>query len=384
MPHVDQWAFLSGVRRLDRAEVDRVVGEGERRGKIVGLRLPVDDEQDGPWKSLPSRRPARPADPAALPSSLELILSNEIYIAKEGLSPWLTNQIIRLAAFQNPEFYRAQAMRLPTYGKPRVISGAEDHSGYIGLPRGCLDDVRAFMNDLEIPITVRDERTAGTTIDATFQGTLRPDQERAAEALLAHETGVLAATTAFGKTVLAAWLIAKRGVNTLVLVHRRQLLDQWVERLSTFLGVATSSIGLIGAGRNKPTRHIDVAIIQSLVRKGVVDDRLGDYGHLVVDECHHLSAQSFEQVARRAKARFVVGLSATGIEWTQRPKRRSDHSGTASSPGRPPLSLHDSRSRTDESNSNPCISHLFRTSVATKQSATTCSTSFGLAARRCF
>ena len=202
-------------------------------------------------------------------------------------------------------------MRLPTYGKPRIISGAEDHSAHIGLPRGCLDDVRQFLKALHIPFTVRDERAAGRAINVTFQGTLRPGQQWAADALLAHETGVLAATTAFGKTVLAAWLIAKRGVNTLVLVHRRQLLDQWIERLSSFLDVPKSSIGRIGAGRNEPTGHIDVAIIQSLIRKGVVDDRLGDYGHLVVDECHHLSAQSFEQVARRAKARFVLGLSAT-------------------------------------------------------------------------
>ena len=145
----------------------------------------------------------------------------------------------------------------------------------------------------------------------TFHGELRPEQKPAADAMLRHETGVLAATTAFGKTVVAAWLIAQRGVNTLVLVHRRQLLDQWVERLSTFLDVPAKSIGRIGGGRSRPTGLLDVGIIQSLVRKGVVDDRVADYGHVIVDECHHLSAHSFEQVARQAKARFVLGLSAT-------------------------------------------------------------------------
>lgn len=129
--------------------------------------------------------------------------------------------------------------------------------------------------------------------------------------MVAHNTGVLTATTAFGKTVIAAWLIARRGVSTLVLVHRQQLLEQWVERLSAFLNIPAAAIGRIGAGRRKPRGTIDVALIQSLVRKEVVDDCVGEYGHLIVDECHHLSAQSFEQVARRAKARFVVGLSAT-------------------------------------------------------------------------
>src|SRR5260370_10034270 len=131
------------------------------------------------------------------------------------------------------------------------------------------------------------------------------------EAMLRHATGVLAATTAFGKTVLAAWLIAQRRVNTLVLVHRRQLMEQWIERLSEFLGVPAKTIGRLGGGRKKLTGMLDVALVQSLAHKGTVDDRIGDYGHLVVDECHHVSAHSFELVARRAKARFVTGLSTT-------------------------------------------------------------------------
>ena len=168
-----------------------------------------------------------------------------------------------------------------------------------------------LLTDLGVRAAIRDERYAGRPLDVSFHGELRPEQKAAADAMLAHETGVLAATTAFGKTVVAAWLIAQRGVNTLVLVHRRQLLDQWIERLSAFLGLPAKSIGRIGGGRSRPTGLLDVAVIQSLVRKGVVDDRVADYGQLIVDECHHLSAHSFEQVARQAKARFVVGLSAT-------------------------------------------------------------------------
>jgi superfamily II DNA or RNA helicase len=145
----------------------------------------------------------------------------------------------------------------------------------------------------------------------SFNGILRPDQKVAANAMAGHDTGVLSASTAFGKTVVAAWLIAQRGVNTLILVHRRHLLEQWVDRLSTFLGLPVKAIGRIGGGRKKPTGALDVAVIQSLVRKGVVDDLVGEYGHLVVDECHRLSAPSFEQVARRAKAHFFTGLSAT-------------------------------------------------------------------------
>jgi len=202
-------------------------------------------------------------------------------------------------------------MRLPTYDKPRVIACAEEHAHHISLPRGCLDDVRDLLAGLKVESSIRDERTPGKPLNLAFQGELRPAQKAAAAAMLAHDTGVLSATTAFGKTVIAAWLIAQRGVNTLILVHRRQLLEQWIERLSTFLNLPAKDIGRIGGGRKKPTGTLDVALIQSLVRKGVVDDCVGDYGHLVVDECHHLSAHSFEQVIRRAKAKYVTGLSAT-------------------------------------------------------------------------
>lgn len=311
-PYSDQWAFLSTVQKMDRDVVEAIVRDAEAKGRVVGVRFALADDDDGaPWRSPPSRRHKEPPIVGALPKGIELILGDQIYIAKESLPPSLRNRLLRLAAFQNPEFYKAQAMRLPTYDKPRVIGCAEDHMHHVGLPRGCLEDVRSLFAELHVDSTVRDERNAGRPLDVSFRGVLRPEQKMAVEALLAHDTGILAATTAFGKTVVAAWLIAKRQVNTLVLVHRRQLLEQWVERLSAFLGVPLKDIGRIGGGRRKATGSLDVAVIQSLVRKGVVSDQVGEYGHLIVDECHHLSAQSFELVVRRAKAKYVTGLSAT-------------------------------------------------------------------------
>lgn len=313
VPRCDQWGFLSTVQRIGRTRLEAIAGDAERRGRVLGVNLPPmeDDDDPMPWTASPSRRRTDPPLAGERPRSLELVLGNEIYIAKDRVPPGLRNRLVRVAAFQNPEFYKAQAMRLPTYGKPRIVACAEDHSHHIGLPRGCLDDVRQVLTDLHIGAVVRDERFGGQPLDVAFQGELRPHQQTAAAAMMKHDTGVLAATTAFGKTVVAAWLIAHRGVNTLVLVHRRQLLDQWVERLAAFLNVSPKSIGRIGGGRHKPTGLIDVAVIQSLVRRGVVDDCVANYGHLIVDECHHLSAHSFEQVVRCAKARFVLGLSAT-------------------------------------------------------------------------
>src|SRR5207244_2048363 len=201
--------------------------------------------------------------------------------------------------------------RLPVYDKPRIISCAEDHPSHISLPRGCLEDVQHLCADLKISVALRDERCAGLPLEVEFRGGLRSEQLAAARAMLARDTGVLSATTAFGKTVVGAWLIAQRHVNTLVLVHRQQLLDQWLERLRSFLDLPEKSIGQIGGGRKRFTGTLDVALLQSLVRKGVVDDRVADYGHIIVDECHHLPAYSFEQLPRRAKAQHFPELPAT-------------------------------------------------------------------------
>ena len=169
--------------------------------------------------------------------TLTVSLANLIYFEKSALPQALANRLIRLAAFQNPEFYKAQAMRMSVWDKPRVIGNAENYPQHIALPRGCLDASRALLKDNGIRCDLRDERFGGEPIQASFVGTLRPDQEQAVSAMLQHDTGVLCAPTAFGKTVTAAAIVARRGVNTLVLVHRTELLKQWQERLQTFLGL---------------------------------------------------------------------------------------------------------------------------------------------------
>jgi superfamily II DNA or RNA helicase len=313
-PHDDQWAFLSSLPRLSAEAASQIVSDAETRGRVLGVRMPVEDEEaDEPWRMTPSRRREPRPIGGPLPDTVSVVVADQIYIDRTHLPPAMTARLIRLAAFQNPEFYRAQSMRLPTFGKPRIISCAELHVRHVGLPRGCLDEVIELIGAHGVKVELEDHRVSGNALPSglRFQGTLRRPQVKAFDSLAPHDHGVLAATTAFGKTVVAAALIAQRTRNTLVLVHRRELLVQWVERLKTFLDIDPKAIGIIGGGRRKPTGVIDVALIQSLVRHGEVSDLVADYGHLVVDECHHLSAASFELVARRAKARFVLGLSAT-------------------------------------------------------------------------
>ena len=267
-PYDDQWAFLSNVKRMSRAEVARLVEQASAAGRIVGVRLPLDDDDEEPWIAPPSRRKADQPIVGVMPEKVEVVLGNQVYVDRSALPPALVNRLIRLAAFQNPEFYAAQAMRLPTFGKPRVISCAELFTKHIALPRGCFDAAIDLLAANGIQPEVRDERYSGTPLGTRFLGTLTTEQQSAVDALLAHDTGVLAATTAFGKTVVAARLIAERNTNTLVLVHRQQLLDQWVARLRAFLDIDADRIGVIRGGRKRPTGFIDVATIQSLVRKG--------------------------------------------------------------------------------------------------------------------
>jgi hypothetical protein len=227
VPYSDQWAFLSSLRRLSRQEVETFVGEPGRQDEFWGIRLPVIDENDDqPWAASPSRRTKNPPIVGPLPERRELVLGNQVYVPKADLVPSLRNRLIGLAAFQNPEFYQAQAMRLSTFGKPRIISCCEDFPQHLGLPRGCLDELIDLFQSLKIEAKLSDKRFSGVPLDLEFQGALRAEQQQAADAMLQQETGVLSAATAFGKTVVAAYLIAQRQVNTLVVVHRRQLLDQ--------------------------------------------------------------------------------------------------------------------------------------------------------------
>ena len=310
-PYDDQWAYLSTIARLSHENLTSIVTKAASEGQILGVPLPSTEEEAEPWAAPPSRRKKEPPITGPLPRSIEVIFGNQVYIDRSKLPPTLVNRLARLASFENPEFNAAQAMRLPTFGKPRIISCAELFPKHLALPRGCLDAVLGLLSDADVAVELHDERQQGTALGTRFLGQLTSEQDQAAAALLKYDMGVLAATTAFGKTVIASKMIAVRDRNTLVLVHRRQLLDQWAARLQAFLDIAPDKIGVIHGGKKKPTGIIDIALMQSVGRKGVVADLIADYGHVVVDECHHVSAKGFEIVMREAKTRYMLGLSAT-------------------------------------------------------------------------
>jgi len=315
LPGEEQWVYLAAIPRIDRGTVEKIAGEASRQGSVIGVRRvePADEEEAEPWARPPSGLPRLPRITGPLPERVRAVLSQRLFVEKAGLPSPMLNQIKRLAAFQNPEFYKKQSLRLSTALTPRVISCAEDLPQHVGLPRGCQADLEAFLREHSVALDVEDKRETGADLQVSFHGELTTVQRQAARALLAHEIGVFVAPPGVGKTVVGTYLVAERGCSTLVLVHRRPLLEQWRAQVALFLGVEPRAVGQIGGGKQSANGRLDVAMIQSLARAGKVADLVARYGQVIVDECHHVPAVSFERVLAEVRARYVVGLTATPL-----------------------------------------------------------------------
>ena len=315
-PYSDQWAYLAGLPRIDCSRVKELARDAVERGKVVGVPIAQEIQRARGQLSLEKASRRRIDKIGTLPPRVHAVLGADVVVDVSGLPPELIDQIKRLAAFENPEFYKKQAMRLSTALTPRVISCADVAGDRIGLPRGCLPALEELIDKHDIEFVVEDHRLDGEAIGVEFRGELTVLQQQAVRALLAHDIGVFVAPPGSGKTVLGTHLVAARGRSTLILVHRTQLIDQWRTQLSVFLDLNPREIGQIGGGRRKTTGIVDVGMLQSLVRRE--RETLSGYGHVIVDECHHVPAVSFEKVMRKVRARYITGLTAT-------PQRRDGH-----------------------------------------------------------
>jgi superfamily II DNA or RNA helicase len=330
----DQWAFLSTIQRISHNRIEEVIseiGEGNELGVLK------QDEEEGPEKPWETSKTKIELQRDDFPERIEIVRANMLFISKEGISQKAMNRLKRFASFKNPMFYKQQAMRLPTYGHPRVISCADETEAYLCLPRGCEPELVSELEKLGIEIQHIDKTHQGRRIDVEFNGQLRDEQSLALSHLLQNDTGILSGTTAFGKTILAIKLIAEKKVNTLILVDKVSLLSQWKEKLLEFLMVneplpqqpatpakkrgrkkKVSLIGQLGSGKNSLNGIVDIAVMQSLSRKGEVRECVKDYGMIIADECHHASAFTYEQILKTTNAKYIYGLTAT-------PTRKDGH-----------------------------------------------------------
>ena len=311
-PCPDPWVALSSAPLLAPPRVERIVASASGRLYPVAS---VDRERcvlrDAPAGTAPATRLSSPVTGL---SRIGGTLSDRLRIPLAELPPGAAAALEETSAFLSPVFDDAERMRRPVRGIPRIESHARIEDGAISLPRGCVGAARAVLRRFGAELRVRDEREEGERLEVSFHGELRPEQAAAGEALMRHDGGVLEAGTAFGKTVLAAWMIAKRGRSALVLVNRVTLQRQWIARLAQFLGLRERDVGRIGGGgRRRVTGRIDVAVLQSLLRRPEAELRAMRHGFVIVDECHGLPAAMFERVADRFRARFFLGLSATPV-----------------------------------------------------------------------
>ncbi|MDP2335784.1 MAG: DEAD/DEAH box helicase family protein [Bacteroidota bacterium] len=327
-PYSDQWAFLASIRKLTESDVELLISK-ICQGNELGSLKKDDEEEQKPWETVKAK-----LQKEDFPLKLEIVKSNMLFINKAGVSQRALNQMKRLAAFKNPEFYKAQAMRMSTFNKPRIISCADETTDYLCLPRGCEADLKAISEELGLKVGWTDQTNSGRKIDVEFCGILRDEQPLAIDKLLEHDIGILCGTTAFGKTIAAIKLIAERKVNTLILVNKISLVFQWKDKLCEFLTIneslpttedspgkrkkSKSIIGQMGGGKHTLNGIIDIAVMQSLSREGEVKDCVKDYGMVIVDECHHVSAFSFEMILKSVNAKYVYGLTAT-------PSRKDGH-----------------------------------------------------------
>ncbi len=316
-PYPDQWAFLLGVQKLSEATIDAIL---QKHASTLGEL--TKSSEGKPWETPKPET----IDQSDFPSSITLTRGNMLYIPLACLSAKAVNYFKRMAAFHNPEFYAKQGMRLSTYDVPRIISCSELTDKYIALPRGCEDDVVELLKANNVRYSIDDKTCHGRTIDVSFKGELREEQQRAMSSMFPHPIGTLSATTAFGKTIFAIAMIAQRKVNTLILVHRKSLLNQWKKQLNDFLEISEvvedksrrrkkipSPIGERCSGKDSLHGVIDIALIQSCLENNEVKPFVRDYGMVIVDECHHASSVSFEQVLKQVNAHYVYGLTATPI-----------------------------------------------------------------------
>ena len=307
LPYADQWSFLSHLKTISLKQLNDLLALFTPNTLTALENIATDTRP--PWEQGAKIKPTKIDN---CPEQITLTLANHVYLKLDEIPAPLATRLKRLASFSNPVFFKTQALRFSTHGIPRYISCARIEQGYLSLPRGCFDETTALLKEQNITVIIEDKRESGEKIKSLeFLGKLRKDQSKAVATITKHDTGVLHAPTAFGKTVVAIGIIAKRQTNTLILTHSRQLLGQWQERLKSFL--IGAEIGIIGGGKKKPSGQIDIATYQSLINKkdNSIDQLIQDYGQIIIDECHHISAPRFEMVLNEVRAKYVFGLTAT-------------------------------------------------------------------------
>jgi superfamily II DNA or RNA helicase len=310
IPYQDQWQYLNQVRRLCFTEVRFILSEFLPKAAIS-----KDGFEDVAWITdnsiLEKTSSINSIEPSLVGETIEVIFNSMLSISIGKLPSRVVAKLKKTSSFANPEFYKKQRMRMSTYPLTRFIFSGEMRASEIILPRGVLDEVVKILTIAGAQVVIKDQRIDRKKTPFEFNGLLANSQNDAVKKMLKSDTGILMAAPGAGKTVMACALIAERKVSTLVLVHRQILLEQWKERISTFLGIPPKEIGTLSGSKKKMTGRIDLAMLQSLTKISDLTEIMGSYSQIIIDECHHIPASSFEDILKQIPARYVLGLTAT-------------------------------------------------------------------------
>ncbi|MBI4978663.1 MAG: DEAD/DEAH box helicase family protein [Spirochaetes bacterium] len=306
--YADQWEYLSQRRALNPAELKGAISENTEP-PLLGRPYPFETEDITAAEQGVSI-PPKPLE-GILSGTVSLIIDADIRIDTRDLPPQAVTAMKRLATFANPKFYELERMRFPTYNTPRYISSARIYGALLSLPRGLLDDLVRLIRDAGADAAIDDRRVTASPIELTCKTILTDQQRSAVDSILEYDDGVLVAPTGSGKTVMGIAIIAARKQPTLILVNRKELMEQWRDRIMEYTNIPKTGIGMIGAGKKKTHGIIDIAMLQTLSRQETLADISANYGQVIIDEAHHIPAFSFEQVLNKFSARHVLGLTAT-------------------------------------------------------------------------
>ena len=282
----DQYKYLSHQPKMKEIEIIN----------IINL-LSVNNES----KEITSINP--------YPQNIDVILDDMIYINKKTISSSLIKEIKKLASFSNSNYFKAKKLSKSTYNIPIMIDCSIEENDYIKLPRGTYEKLINYCNLHNIKLNIIDKRNKGNKINIKFKGNLYDNQNESLNELIKYDIGILEAPTAFGKTVTACKLIELKSINTLIITFSVNLLNQWKNRLMEFLDI--KEVGTFCGRKKNLTNIIDIATIQSIYNKGNIKDIVKNYGMVIIDECQHTSASTYEQTLNKVNARYVYGLSAT-------------------------------------------------------------------------
>lgn len=286
-PLPDQWEFLRTAKRYSAQEIDSVYRK-------------LFTQNEGPLKA-----------PALTSGILSISVGNQIVLARSEIMPDLKDFLKKELNFLNTEYLQKRRLGKSTYKVQKYFKLIEESGDAISLPRGFLGKLVTFLKAHNIAHEIRYERPALAGVSFKSSIELTPAQSKVLDSAMAHDQGVIVAPSGSGKTIIGLELAARRKMPTLIVVHRRQLLDQWVERIQTFLGIPKAHIGQYSGAKKDIGNQITVGLLQSFARTKDLSAIKNQFGMLLVDECHHIPASTFREVVAQLNPHYLYGLTAT-------------------------------------------------------------------------